>query len=124
MASTRMASAINLAGCEAKGLVAGWARADMRREPERGKTAILAEAEGISGRPGTARRGRQSWTEWLAPGVGATLGDIHVVAASRSAHQQIEIGDSAQFGRIFRLDGRVMSTEADAWIQHELMVHP
>jgi len=52
------------------------------------------------------------------------LGDIHVVAASRSAHQQIEIGDSAQFGRIFRLDGRVMSTEADAWIQHELMVHP
>lgn len=96
----------------------------MRREPERGKTAILAEAGGISGRPETSRRGRQTWTEWLAPGVGTTLGEIGLLAAARTPHQQVEIGESAHFGRIFRLDGRVMSTEADACIQHELMTVP
>lgn len=94
------------------------------REPDGGKTAILAEAGGISGRPDTSRRGSQTWTEWLAPGVGTTLADIAVLAASRTPHQQVEIGENARFGRIFRLDGRVMSTEADAFIQHELMTVP
>lgn len=94
------------------------------REPDGGKTAILAEAGGISGRLDTSRRGCQTWTEWLAPGIGTTLGDITVLAAARTPHQQVEIGESNQFGRIFRLDGRVMSTEADACIQHELMTVP
>lgn len=94
------------------------------REPGGGKTAILAEAGSISGRADASRRGHQTWTEWLAPGAGTTLGGITVLAAARTPHQQVEIGESAQFGRIFRLDGRVMSTEADAWIQHELMTVP
>lgn len=94
------------------------------REPDGGKTAILAEAGSISGRPEAPRRGCQTWTEWLAPGAGVTLGDISVLAAARTPHQQVEIGENAQFGRIFRLDGRVMSTEADAFIQHELMTVP
>jgi spermidine synthase len=64
------------------------------------------------------------WSEWLVPGVGTTLTDVRPLASVRSAHQHIEIGESALFGRIFRLDGRIMSTEADACIQHELMVHP
>lgn len=96
----------------------------MRREPDGGKTAILAEAAGKSGRSDTVRRGHQTWTEWLAPGVGTTLGEISVLAAARTPYQQVEIGENPHFGRIFRLDGRVMSTEGDAWIQHELMVHP
>lgn len=45
-------------------------------------------------------------------------------ASVRSAHQHIEIGWHAVFGHVFRLDGRVMSAEADAFIQHEAMVHP
>lgn len=94
------------------------------REPDGGKTAILAEAGGISGRADGIRRGRQTWTEWLAPGAGTTLGEITVLAATRTLHQQVEIGENAQFGRIFRLDGRVMSTESDAYIQHELMTVP
>ena len=94
------------------------------REPDGGKTAILAEAGGISGRVDASRRGRQTWTEWLVPGAGTTLGEITVLAAARTAHQQVEIGENAYFGRIFRLDGRVMSTEADAFIQHELMTAP
>jgi len=94
------------------------------REPDGGKTAILAEAGGIPGVEPASRRGSQAWTEWLAPGVGTTLSEITLLAAARTAHQQVEIGENAHFGRIFRLDDRVMSTEADAWIQHELMVMP
>lgn len=94
------------------------------REPDGGKTAILAEAGGNSGRAGTSRRGGQTWTEWLAPGAGTTLGEVSVLAAFRTRHQQVEIGENAHFGRIFRLDGRIMSTEADAYIQHELMTAP
>ena len=94
------------------------------REPDGGKTAILAEAGGIPGAEPASRRGSQAWTEWLAPGIGTTLSEITLLAAARSAHQQVEIGENAHFGRIFRLDDRVMSTEADAWIQHELMVMP
>ncbi|RZT41128.1 spermine/spermidine synthase domain-containing protein [Cupriavidus agavae] len=94
------------------------------REPDGGKSAILAEAGGISGRAEASRRGHQTWTEWLAPGTGTTLGEIAVLAAARSPHQQVEIGENARFGRIFRLDGVVMSTEADAFILHELMTVP
>lgn len=64
------------------------------------------------------------WAEWLVPGAAATLADIRLLASVRTPHQHIEIGESALFGRIFRLDGRIMSTEADGYIQHELMVHP
>lgn len=64
------------------------------------------------------------WAEWLVPGAGATLAQVRLLASVRSPHQHIEIGESPLFGRIFRLDGRIMSTEADGFIQHELMVHP
>lgn len=100
----------------------------MRREPGGGKTGILAEAGRESGPLETPRKpppkGGEAWTEWLIPGVGTTLGDVQVVTASQSPYQHIEIGASPFFGHVFRLDGRIMSTEADAFIQHELMVHP
>jgi len=77
-----MASAISLAGWEAKGLVAGWARADIRavldvsldaggREPVGGKTAILAEAKGFSGLPDTGGGHASGITR--GPGAAAAL---------------------------------------------------
>ncbi|MGO4814175.1 spermidine synthase [Cupriavidus sp. 2MCAB6] len=96
----------------------------MRREPGGGKSAILPEGKAESGHPAAPAGGHLQWTEWLSPGIGTTLGQIRLLAAVRSPYQQIEIGENARFGRIFRLDGRVMCAEADAFIQHELMVHP
>lgn len=96
----------------------------MRREPGGGKSAILPDQRGELGHPATPPGGHLQWTEWLSPGVGTTLGQIRLLAAMRSPYQQIEIGEHPRFGRIFRLDGRIMSAEADAFIQHELMVHP
>ena len=38
--------------------------------------------------------------------------------------QQIDIVDSADFGRVLVIDGLLMHTEKDGFIYHEMMVHP
>src|SRR5690606_38822792 len=42
----------------------------------------------------------------------------------QSAYQRVEVHDTPQFGRLFRLDGRFMTSEKDEFIYHECMVHP
>nr|WP_255650752.1 spermidine synthase [Cupriavidus sp. DB3] len=99
----------------------------MRREIGGGKSAILPERGDVSGTAATPPAPSEAaleWREWLTSGVGSTLADITLRASVRSAHQHIEIGEHPLFGRVFRLDGRIMSAEADAFIQHEVMVHP
>ncbi|MGY8525876.1 spermine/spermidine synthase domain-containing protein [Paracidovorax citrulli] len=71
-----------------------------------------------------AGAGTVEWTEWLVPGMGTALRGIAPCASVVSAHQHIEIGAHPVLGHVFRLDGRIMSAEADAFIQHEIMVHP
>jgi spermidine synthase len=41
-----------------------------------------------------------------------------------SPYQRIEVYDTPQFGRLFRLDGRLMTSEADEFFYHECMTHP
>lgn len=38
--------------------------------------------------------------------------------------QQLEVLQTASFGRLFRLDECVMTTEADEWVYHENLCHP
>lgn len=96
----------------------------MRREVGGGKSAILPEGGDVSGGTTAPAGAAAPWTEWLADGVGTTLAGVVPRASVRSACQHIEIGWHPVFGHVFRLDGRVMSAEADAFIQHEAMVHP
>lgn len=99
----------------------------MRREIGGGKSAILPEGGDVSGTaatPATPAETGLQWCEWLTGGVGATLAGVTLRASVRSAHQHIEIGEHPLFGHVFRLDGRIMSAEADAFIQHEVMIHP
>lgn len=42
----------------------------------------------------------------------------------RSPHQLIEVYDTPEWGRLFRLDGCNMTSEKDEFIYHENMVHP
>ncbi len=42
----------------------------------------------------------------------------------RSKHQRIEVLETRQFGKLFRLDGRYMTSEHDEFFYHEAMVHP
>lgn len=45
------------------------------------------------------------------------------LASLHSDYQQIDIFSSNEFGRFLTLDGRVMLTEKDEFIYHEMMVH-
>jgi len=45
------------------------------------------------------------------------------IAAGESAHQRYEVWDTPQFGRLYRLDGRFMASEADEFFYHENLVH-
>jgi spermidine synthase len=42
----------------------------------------------------------------------------------RSAYQTIEVFDTPQFGKLFRLDGSYMTSEGDEYFYHEALVHP
>src|SRR4029453_1478692 len=41
----------------------------------------------------------------------------------RSPHQAIEVHETAQFGKLFRLDGHFMTSEKDEFFYHENLVH-
>ncbi|MBI3953344.1 MAG: methyltransferase domain-containing protein, partial [Chloroflexi bacterium] len=47
-----------------------------------------------------------------------------VLAARRTAYQQLEIVDTASFGRALFLDGKVQSAELDEFVYHEALVQP
>jgi len=42
---------------------------------------------------------------------------------ARSPHQKIEVYDTYAYGRMLALDGRVMTTEGDEYVYHEMMAH-
>ncbi len=42
----------------------------------------------------------------------------------QSMHQLIEVHDSPQFGKLFRLDGDYMTSEGEEFFYHEALVHP
>lgn len=43
---------------------------------------------------------------------------------AQSRYQTIEIFDTEAFGRVFALDGIIMTSEFDEFIYHEMLVHP
>ena len=46
------------------------------------------------------------------------------LATIQSDYQRVEVYDTHQFGRLFRLDGRLMTSEGDEFFYHECMTHP
>ncbi len=42
----------------------------------------------------------------------------------QSPFQRVEVYDTRQFGKLFRLDGRLMTSEGDEFFYHECMTHP
>ncbi|WP_158239097.1 fused MFS/spermidine synthase [Uliginosibacterium sp. TH139] len=47
----------------------------------------------------------------------------HLLAGGRSDYQSWEVWQTAAFGRLYRLDGRSMASEADSFLCHEPLVH-
>ena len=61
--------------------------------------------------------------EEMHPGYGQFLDPLAVVHRERTAHQDLAILDTRQFGRVLVLDGIVQTTERDNRFYHEMMIH-
>ncbi len=62
--------------------------------------------------------------EWLNPNSAYGYRASRRLETLRSAHQTIEVFDTPQFGKLFRLDGSYMTSERDEFFYHEPLVHP
>lgn len=63
-------------------------------------------------------------TDWLNPGLGLALKAGAPLERIRSAYQQIEVAETEALGKVFLLDGSLMTSSADEWFYHETAVHP
>jgi spermidine synthase len=62
-------------------------------------------------------------TEYMTDDWGVFVRSKDRLEAFRSAFQDVEVHDSAPFGKLFRLDGHFMTSEADEFFYHENLVH-
>ena len=62
-------------------------------------------------------------TEYLTTDWGLFVRSTATLEAFRSSYQDVEVHDSARFGKLFRLDGRFMTSEKDEFFYHENLVH-
>jgi len=62
-------------------------------------------------------------SEWLNPNSGWFTRAGRRLEKFRSPHQEIEVYETPDFGRLFRLDGSFMSSERDEFFYHENLVH-
>lgn len=62
-------------------------------------------------------------TEYLADDWGLFVRSTATLESLRSEYQDVEVHDSAQFGKLFRLDGHFMTSEKDEFFYHENLVH-
>lgn len=60
--------------------------------------------------------------EPLGPAATLVVQGANLVAAGHSPHQQWEVWDTPAFGRLYRLDGRIMASERDETICHTALV--
>ncbi|MFN4022571.1 MAG: polyamine aminopropyltransferase [Hydrogenophilus thermoluteolus] len=49
--------------------------------------------------------------------------DLELIESGQSRYQSFEVGISPLYGRMFRLDGCAMTSEADEFIYHENLIH-
>ena len=64
------------------------------------------------------------WSEQQTPDLRLGLRCSRVIELRRSAYQTIAVYETAQYGRMLALDDVVMTTEADEFVYHEMLVHP
>jgi spermidine synthase len=62
--------------------------------------------------------------DWLNANAGYGFTASARLQTLQSPYQRIEVYDTPQFGRLFRLDGRLMTSEGEEFFYHECMTHP
>ncbi|WP_409421946.1 polyamine aminopropyltransferase [Pseudaeromonas sp. ZJS20] len=61
----------------------------------------------------------QPQIEWLTPHLGLAYRVDRTLMQTQSPYQLIDVLQTPAFGRVFRLDGCLMTAEADEWFYHE-----
>jgi len=74
--------------------------------------------------PAAPATGSTALLEWLNEDSVYGYRSQGLIEATRSAYQSIEVHDTRQWGRLFRLDGCFMTSERDEFHYHESLVHP
>lgn len=86
---------------------------------------VSADGDNVSeGRAAEAAAQSQLSFDWLNAHSGYGFTVKEKLAEIESAYQRVEVFDTHQFGRLFRLDGRLMTSEGDEFFYHECMTHP
>jgi spermidine synthase len=66
--------------------------------------------------------------KWFWETTTAVEGHMHAIVrtivAARTKFQQVEIMETASYGKCLVLDGRIQSSQGDEFIYHEALVHP
>jgi spermidine synthase len=76
------------------------------------------------GEIGAAHNAHTMGQEWLNENSAYAHRLGPVLYREQSPYQLIEVHDSPQFGRLFRLDGDYMTSEREEFFYHEALVHP
>lgn len=61
--------------------------------------------------------------EWLTPDAGAIFRRGTMLEDIKTPYQRLEVYESPEFGRMFRLDGSNMTSERDEFFYHENITH-
>ena len=92
---------------------------------ERGDLAASIQCGAAAAAPGASPAGsNQMIFDWLNANAGYGLTARARLQTLQSPYQRIEVYDTPQFGRLFRLDGRLMTSEGEEFFYHECMTHP
>ena len=79
----------------------------------------------IAGKGAAAIPGKTNWyIEYTDSHSGCFFAVERYLYSGRTAYQRVEIADSAAYGRVLILDGKVQSSAFDEHIYHEALVHP
>ena len=62
--------------------------------------------------------------EYITPELFQASHLTQTLYSGRTPYQQVEVIETAPFGRCLVLDGRTQSSEADEFVYHETLVHP
>jgi spermidine synthase len=85
---------------------------------------LAAGSAQVEARPDEAQQRDALIFDWLNAHAGYGYTAKKQLAAFESPYQRVEVYDTHQFGKLFRLDGRLMTSEGDEFFYHECMTHP
>jgi spermidine synthase len=93
-------------------------RGDLAASTESAASASAGHA------PGDTAGSDELIFDWLNANAGYGFTATRRLQTIDSPYQRVEVYDTPQFGKLFRLDGRLMTSEKEEFFYHECMTHP